>query len=267
MDNKSLELENILQECEEIKKQLLNRNVQQMDYFNMALTSIQKHARNVIKQFNRELQQINLNRHIISSQEEEYKRITREIHDGPAQTMSNLILHLELYEQVKDSNQEEAAKELTRVGELGRETMLMMRSFLREFRPMALDDLGLIPAINRYLEQFKKDTGINLIISLDETLNFTKEMQINLYRIIQESLHNIRKHSQAKNVTIELEKVDQLCYLTIKDDGKGFSLHADFEGHFGLINLRERMGLVNGTFKIKTEPGKGCEITCSFAEA
>ncbi|MDD5091539.1 MAG: sensor histidine kinase [Candidatus Wallbacteria bacterium] len=231
---------------------------------NAHLNRIQALTRDALKQINREDQRQKLGQHIIDAQEEERKTIARELHDGPAQSVANLIFHLQLFEQLEIEKREGASKELQRVKELGNEALEMLRGFIREMRPMVLDDLGLVPAITRHAERFRKETGIEIELRLQDPPVLPRAVEINLFRIFQESLRNIRKHSSACKVVIELKRVNQMLFFSIIDNGCGFSLDSDFSGHYGLIGIRERMELMNGSIRINTAPGAGCEIICCF---
>ncbi|HHV74129.1 MAG TPA: sensor histidine kinase [Thermoanaerobacterium sp.] len=205
-----------------------------------------------------------LNIRIIEAQEDERKRIAREIHDGPAQSMANVILKAELCEKLISKDTEKAKDELKNLKDIAHLSLKEVRKIIYDLRPSVLDDLGLIPAVSKYINDFKNDTGINVdFITLSEHKRLKPEIEITCFRVIQEALTNIRKHSKAKNAVIRLEFGDRFISIIIKDDGVGFEKTFK-DNKFGLLGMRERVQILNGKFEINSSPNEGTQIYISI---
>lgn len=208
---------------------------------------------------------------IIEAQEEERKRFAREIHDGPAQSMSNIVIKAEICEKLIDKNVGEAKGELRNLKKITRDSLQEVRKIIYNLRPMALDDLGLLPTLERYVISFKEDTNIDVVLkvrNVDQELK--PAISLTVFRIVQEALNNILKHSQAKSATILLERIDQKLIINIIDNGIGFDTNAvrinkkkgnsELSGGFGLYSMKERVALLEGEFEVISEIGKGTTI-------
>jgi len=208
---------------------------------------------------------------IITAQEEERQRVAREIHDGPAQTLSNVVLKAEICERMIDVDLERTRGELRNLKSIVRDCLKDIRQIIYNLRPMSLDDLGLIPTLQRYVSSFVDETGINVSLKnrgiFDDISN---AVSLTTFRIIQEALNNIGKHSEAENSVINIEVVNNQIRLYIYDDGKGFdtSIKKDFDEHsnggFGLMSMKERVDLLNGAFEIESKLGQGTRLKISI---
>jgi len=207
-----------------------------------------------------------LGRRIIQVQEEERQRIARDIHDGPAQDLTNAVIKTEVCEKLIDLDISRAKSEIQELKKILRNSIKDIRGTIYNLHPMALDDIGFIPTIQRYIEDFQSDTKIEvdfIILSKVEIEDNIKNVA--LFRIVQESLNNIRKHSKATLVKIKIEMTRSNIYLLIEDNGVGFNIqdvkgHNRYEGGFGLLNMQERIELLNGEFEIKSEKNYGTKI-------
>jgi len=204
---------------------------------------------------------------IIEAQEEERHRVSREIHDGPAQAMANVVLKAELCEKLLNIDTNKTREELGNLKEIVRNSLKEVRRIIFDLRPMSLDDLGLIPTIERYSHRFTEDSGIEVeIIKLGESIEMDSLIQIACFRIIQESLNNVRKHSKADRVMIKIENSPQKISIIIKDNGVGFELDEInnsnnlSESGFGIIGMKERADVLNGKIDIFSNRGKGTKI-------
>ena len=202
---------------------------------------------------------------LITIQEEERRRIARDIHDHLGQQVAGLALKLEALEQssLDEEAQRKALSEaravITRIdGDLD--------FFTWELRPAALDDLGLVVTLANFVREWSKNFGIPAEFhsrGLDH-LRLAYEVETSLYRIAQEALNNTYKHARARRVAVLLEQRDDQVVLVIEDDGRGFrepdrTIDAQDRG-IGLIGMRERAGLVGGTLDIETAPNKGTTV-------
>ena len=207
---------------------------------------------------------------LLTAQEQERRRIARELHDGTAQSLALMLRSLELSEALlmqKNAPRDEVATELRSLQQLARESIQEMRRQINNLRPPLLDDLGFLPAVQQYCHDFETDFGIPIHVGIQGDLppawgsNVTTE----LYRIIQEALNNIQQHANARTVSVHFDVEPHHFRMTIADDGAGFSLPAcqceyAEEGHFGVFGMRERAELLGGTFRIRSAPGQGTTI-------
>lgn len=216
-----------------------------------------------------ELQQIHdLGVNIIKAQEEERKRIAREIHDGLAQMMANIVMRAEFCLKLLEINPIQLREELNDLRELVRQSLQDVRKIIFNLRPMVLDDLGLVAALKRYVADFEDQYNTRAAFAFfGEDRRLPISIEVTLFRIVQECLNNICKHAEARNVLVKMEILPQKISLSIKDDGKGFNppevkSNNRLDG-YGLISIRERMQLINGNLQISSVPGNGTTVYIS----
>ncbi|WCN38122.1 sensor histidine kinase [Aneurinibacillus uraniidurans] len=197
---------------------------------------------------------------IIQAQEEERKRVARDIHDGPAQSMANVALRSEIVEKMLNQNRiDEAKGELRLLKELTRASLVDVRKIIFDLRPMALDDLGLTPTLRKYLEEYEKRHHIETKLTLlSPERRLQSSIEVAVFRLIQESLNNTAKHADAKRVEVKLEFKPKKVLFMVADDGIGFEKQAKGERpQFGIMGMQERVKLLQGTMKIDSKPGEG----------
>lgn len=211
-----------------------------------------------------------IGRKIIQTQEEERKRIARDIHDGPAQSLANLVIKSEVCERLLDIDKEKTREEIRELKRCIRESIKEIRKIIYNLRPTAIDDLGLIPSLQRYIENFEKDTNIPVDFNILSQADLTDPIKmLSVFRIIQEALNNIIKHADANIVKINVTINAKDIIIYIKDDGVGFNLEevsSQFReyGGLGLINIEERVNLLNGSILIKSEINRGTLIKATI---
>lgn len=205
---------------------------------------------------------------IMEAQEEERHRLARDIHDGPAQSVANIILKAELCEKLIEIDKEKSIKELSGLKEVARGTLREIRKTIYDLRPMSLEDLGLVPTLEQYIDVFQEDSKILINFKTYGSFNGLESViHVSIFRIIQEALSNIRKHSRANSASIILECTQTNLNLLIMDDGIGFNSKLSkndcnpLEGGFGLINIKERVEMLNGTINIITSADEGTKIS------
>lgn len=204
---------------------------------------------------------------VIKAQEEERRRVAREIHDGPAQAMANVVLRAEICERLHAAGREEAAQELVQLRLIVRECLRELRRIIFNLRPMALDDLGLIPTLKRYLENLREQEGcpVSLTVSGREArLNSMHEVAV--FRLVQEAVNNARKHAQASSIEVAIAFAeDSHVEIRVEDDGVGFDMERlkvewiDRES-FGLMSMKERIELLDGEFNVTSVLGQGTRL-------
>ena len=198
-------------------------------------------------------------RRVVSAQELERQRLARELHDETGQALTSILLGLKAVEDAKDQSDLEAAAGQLRA--LVVSTLQDVRRLAVELRPKALDDFGLVPAIERLVETFREHTGLE--VHLEPQLGAERlpsDVETTLYRITQEALTNVVKHAQARHVSIVLTRRDGSVAAVIEDDGRGFGGGDDSSG-LGLLGMRERIALVEGRLEVESTPGSGTTLS------
>ncbi|OQY36256.1 MAG: hypothetical protein B6I38_00110 [Anaerolineaceae bacterium 4572_5.1] len=200
---------------------------------------------------------------IVNAQESERQRLSRQMHDGPAQALSNFILQAEIAMRLMDVDADQARDELNSLKGSAMRTFQQVRNFIFELRPMMLDDLGLIPTIRRYAETFKEQAGIdiNLMVSGTER-RLEPYLEVMVFRALQELLGNSARHSQATMIKVHVDVGDDMIKVNVDDNGKGFDADVIQQGgSLGLKLIQDRVEMLGGRFDIDTTIGKGSRIT------
>jgi signal transduction histidine kinase len=195
---------------------------------------------------------------VVDAQELERRRLARELHDQTGQELTSVIFGLKAVEEAPDEASRAAAVEQVRAQVL--ETLQDVRRLAVELRPKALDDYGLVAAIERLVQTFAEQVGIR--VEFEPNLpggRLATEVETALYRMVQEALTNIAKHAQAGEVSIVLTRSADAVSAIVEDDGRGFDTREAREG-MGLDGMRERLGLLDGKLKIESGPGKGTTL-------
>jgi two-component system sensor histidine kinase DegS len=204
---------------------------------------------------------------IIMAQEEERKRISREIHDSVAQSIANIVLRAEIAERMMSKQDMDGVKseiyELKAQARLGLEEI---RKIIFNLRPMALDDLGLIPIMRKFTQDFEERTKIGTKFKLHGIESrLPSAMEVAVFRLVQEAFTNVYKHAEASFVTLDLTYQSQMVKITIRDNGKGFLIESMNDklssgSHFGIIGMRERVELLEGRFELESIVDQGTKI-------
>ncbi len=205
---------------------------------------------------------------VIKAQEEERLRVAREIHDGPAQSMANVVLRAEICEKLMNSEPAQVRQELRDLKEMVKESLQEVRKIIFDLRPMVLDDLGVVPTLRRFITELQKRLPISVefVVLGGEERRLPEVFEVAVFRIVQEALNNIFKHSKAKRAVVRLEVLPRRINIGISDDGCGFETQkimgmGDVDrDNFGLLGMKERVELLSGEIKINSKPGKGTEI-------
>lgn len=204
---------------------------------------------------------------IIEAQEEERKRLSREIHDGPAQMLANVLLRTDLINiTYQQRGGDEAMKEIIELKEMVRNALSEVRRIIYDLRPMALDDLGLIPTLRKYImttEEYNPTCRINFQ-TFGEEQRILPNFEVAIFRLVQECLTNGIKHGKFTEASVKIEWTKQKMNIFVKDDGVGFDPKVVKEKSFGLIGMQERVDLLDGTMKIISAPGRGTSILFSI---
>jgi signal transduction histidine kinase len=201
---------------------------------------------------------------IITAQEEERRRIARELHDDISQTLTGLSMSIGSVEAIMTSDPAAAKRGLETLQHATSEAVENVRRLIRNLRPSLLDDLGLVPAISWYVENYLDVSGVKAELQTSGSHQGLSPMiQIVLFRIVQEAITNIVKHAQAKTAHIYLQFTRSAITGSIEDDGRGFNidaLHTENHEGIGLLGIEERIELLKGKLTIESKPGKGTQI-------
>lgn len=200
---------------------------------------------------------------LIQSQEDERKRIAGGLHDSLGQNL--LILKNKALIGIKKTDDPKFKEQMSEISELASSTIDEVRVISYDLRPYELDRLGLTKTITSMVERANNSTNINFISDIENIDGtFTPEIEINIYRIMQECLSNVIKHSEATDVRVQLKKLEKEISITISDNGKGFNVEKKFSDTerkgFGLRGIPERVKLFGGELNIESKPGKGTRI-------
>ena len=211
---------------------------------------------------------------VIEAQEIERQRLARQMHDGPAQSLTNFILQAEICQRLFDRNPDRAAEELNNLKTVATGTFQKIRDFIFDLRPMMLDDLGLIPTLRRYAEAYQEKSEMTVVLHiLGDERRLESHREVIVFRTIQELLNNAREHARASNVTVTLDMGPDVITTTVEDNGQGFNPEDIFaataadeppqpdDKALGLKTLRERLEMVGGALDVSSEEGRGSRIT------
>ena len=191
--------------------------------------------------------------------EEERRRIARDLHDGPAQALTNISMRLDVIRRLLTTDPEMAMQEMTRTNSRVVAAVNDIRRLIYDLRPIAIDEVGLISATTELCRRFEKDWHIAVTVQSAEDVkpDFAPAKQVALYRLLQELLNNVKKHAEAKQVRVAFARDGVKIQITVEDDGKGFDPTSIPAGHFGIAGMRERVDYLNGTLDIQSELGHG----------
>lgn len=229
-----------------------------LNYLGKDLSNLSEHLDEVM-QFQRVRFQI------IEAMEEERRRVAREIHDGPAQSMANIVMRADFCVRLIDRGKEQIPGELAALQTLVRNCLREVRKIIFDLRPMVLDDLGLVPAVKKYTEQFGEQHAVHVDLSvIGDSQRLPRVVEVAMFRIIQECLNNVAKHAGASTVVVRIELLKRRVNLLVKDDGRGFNVERVLAGdggeQYGLVGIRERVMLLGGEVNFTSEPSRGTSV-------
>ncbi len=206
-----------------------------------------------------------LSRQVLRAQEDERKRISRELHDVIAQTLTGINVRLAALKRDAAFGTQGLARHISRTQRLVVRSVDIVHRFARELRPTVLDDLGLIPALHTFMKCFKEQTGIHVSLSAYAAVEqVTVDKRTVLYRVAQEALTNVDRHAHASRAEVTIQLVEGTVCMSIKDNGEGFSESSvgltKKRKRLGLLGMRERLDMVGGHFTVTSAPGKGTTV-------
>jgi len=208
-----------------------------------------------------------LSKRLIEVQEYERRKLARELHDEVGQILTAIKINLQTATRVTEPD---AAPHLNESVDLVDEVLNHVRNMSLDLRPSMLDDLGLVPALRWYVDKQSRRAGLQANISADVSgKRFAPEIEITCYRILQEAMNNVIKHSSAEKLNVELWNDAQELHLRIADDGKGFNVYSALRRALngestGILGMQERVELVGGKLRINSVVGEGTDIHAIF---
>ncbi len=201
--------------------------------------------------------------HLLQVEESERRRISRELHDEAGQLLLYLRLRVERLEGLAPASPPELKPELKAARELVEQTIVEIRRLLADLSPAVLEQLGLAAALRQLVRRFRGTYSIPVRLSLGRLEPHSPKVETVVYRLLQECLNNIARHSSARRVMVSLGTADQKLELRVRDDGMGFEVAEALakSGAFGLAGMRERVALLGGTCEVSSRPGRGTTVT------
>ncbi|MBV9578338.1 MAG: HAMP domain-containing sensor histidine kinase [Chloroflexi bacterium] len=203
---------------------------------------------------------------VLAAQEDERKRIARELHDETAQSLTTLLIRLKILEKARTT--EDMHGQIDGLREITAQTLEAVRVLAVELRPTTLDDLGLLAALEAYTDTYRLRLPICVTFSTagfeDHDHRLPPQVELVLYRVVQEALTNVAKHANAEEVRVELSRRLSVVVASVTDDGRGFNVEEMMrsrERGLGLFGMQERLALVSGQLVIDSAPGRGTRIT------
>lgn len=244
----------------------LQKEVAQRQAFEESLQRSEQHSSRLLQRSRGLQEQLrHLSRRILLAQEEERRRISRELHDVIAQVLTGINVQLANLKREATFNTSGLTRKISHTQRLVEKSVEVVHRFARELRPAVLDDLGLIPALHSFMKSFANETGLRVSLTASdgvEALDNAKRTV--LYRVAQEALTNVARHAQASRVEATIRKLPQAIGMKIKDNGKSFEvervLHTRKSKRLGLLGMRERVEMVGGKFGVESIPGQGTTI-------
>ncbi len=249
-----------------VANQNLKREMIRRQAGERALKKSEQNSSKLLEQSQQMQEQLRfLSRQLLSAQEEERKKISRELHDVIAQTLTSINIRLAALKKGTSLNTKNLDRNIARTQHLVQQSVDIVHRFARELRPTVLDDLGLIPALQTFMKSFQEQTGIRVSLSAFAAVEqLSEDKRTMLYRVAQEALTNVGRHAQASKAEVNIQKLDGAICMKIKDNGKGFQeermLRAKKNRRLGLLGMRERLEMVGGNFSFISVPGKGTTI-------
>jgi two-component system sensor histidine kinase DegS len=203
---------------------------------------------------------------IIEAQERERQRLSRQMHDGPAQSLTNLILQAEICERLFDAQPQRAREELASLTSSVAGTFQKVRGFILNLRPMMLDDLGVVPTLRRFVDSFAENSGVPTHLTVTgKEQRLASHKEVTIFRIVQELLNNAVDYGHASSVQINMDMGDALARVAVEDNGSGFELSDTLNSpdaeRLGLATMRERIEMLGGRIRFDSSLGRGTKVS------
>ncbi|HEU0167380.1 MAG TPA: ATP-binding protein, partial [Chloroflexota bacterium] len=232
--------------------------VQLAETINMMLNRLEQDTR-LIERHSRQIQVMSAQ--VLRAQEEERRRIARELHDETSQALNALLLSIEMAQETVRDEETEACRRLESSKQLTVQTLDAIHNLAFDLRPTMLDDLGLEPSVRWYAKRQSDTYGLQILVDiegLEERL--PAQTEVALFRVIQEALTNVAKHAQASLVRVNMRRLDSSVELIVADNGRGFDPDQMPGDRLGVFGMQERVSLLSGQFELHARPGRGTRL-------
>jgi len=199
---------------------------------------------------------------IIESQEAERRKIARELHDGPAQTMASMLIRLDLVKKLWNQDVTSIYDEIDNVKDMGKESLADIRRIMFDLKPSLLHQDSFSSTLTDFFNDYEAKYNFNIeFLRLGQDRQYELSLEIALFRLVQEAITNIRKHAGVRRAVVKLEDSGKMLTLVIKDEGSGFDLDSNRDKEsYGILGMRERVNLFRGKLDILSKPGAGTQI-------
>ncbi|MGR6837109.1 sensor histidine kinase [Syntrophomonas erecta] len=200
---------------------------------------------------------------IIESQEAERRKIAREIHDGPAQSLASMLIRLDLVARMITNEQKNVQQELSDIKEIGQESLTDIRRIMFDLKPALVNDECFSTALKEYFNDYEAKYNFDIeFVQLGQEDKYDLAVELGLYRMVQEAITNVRKHAGVNKALVKMEDSGKNLTLIIKDEGQGFDINrmANRQESYGILGMKERVKLFGGQLDIKSSPGAGTQI-------
>jgi len=209
---------------------------------------------------------------IIEAQELERQHLSRQMHDGPAQSLTNLILQAEIVQRLFDTDQAKARAELGNLKTSANTTFQRIRDFIFDLRPMMLDDLGLMPTLKRYVQTFESKNHLPTHLATIGERTLPSYIEVAIFRAVQELMNNVVRHAHASRIQLALDLTSDTVQVSVEDDGNGFDVEAVMSaarqrGSSGLANLEKRIQMLGGRIQFQSATGRGTKARVELPAA
>ncbi len=237
-----------------------------------ALKKSERHYSQLLKQSDHLQEQLRrLSRQILSAQEDERKKISRELHDVIAQTLTGINIRLAALAKEAATNTKGLDRNIARTQRMVEKSVNIVHQFARELRPAVLDDLGLIPALHSFLKAFTIESGVlTQLTAFAGVERLDTASRTVLFRVAQEALANVARHAEATRATITIEELPDGICMKITDDGKSFEVDKVLKGkgrkRLGVVGMRERLEMIGGQLHVESSAGHGTTITAKLKQ-
>jgi two-component system sensor histidine kinase DegS len=206
---------------------------------------------------------------LITLQEEERRQLAADIHDNLAQALTGMGYKIQVCRELINRNPKLLAEQLDNLTGIVDDATRQSRELMSSLRPDLLDDIGLVAALRKFIENFSRDTNIKIRTYLPRHIQLPSEIKICLFRVVQEALSNVYKHADSKTAELRITNTKGLIRLIVSDEGKGFrnvSRPSGMAGmnKMGLLAMQERVEAVGGNLSIDSRPGYGCRLRVSI---
>jgi signal transduction histidine kinase len=236
----------------------------------VALRKNQEHSDRLLIQANQLREHSKrLSQRLVCAQEDERKKISHELHDVIAQTLMGINIHLATLKKEAFNNTQGLGENITRTQQLVIKSVDIVHQFARRLRPTVLDDLGLAPALQAFMKEMARMTGMRMMLRTYTGIDkLDIDRRTTLFRVAQEALTNVARHAHASNVYITITHKQNIIHMTVRDDGRSFQVNRVMErtshNHLGIIGMKERLEMINGSFNVVSSRGIGTIITADI---